>query len=578
MADNKPHGEDTPEGGMSDSGLGNLPPLSDFDSKDSVSSDSGLPPLGSFDSGISSEGGLPPISDIDIETPTPSGGAIKAMPPGFDKNISSTFSSGPQAAGAGFQDLAADSDFSPETPDIGPGPGQDSPMDTPMFDSAFGGGGDAFDAGLRTPAPTQAMETPMFGTAKPAAPQPGGFGFDQGAFGAGMDFGGVTPPPDFSPDTGMQGPVTPAPATAEELPKKKKAAKGGGSKTTMLVAVVVALIVGIALGPTALKYVPLPVPNPVQTELDAAKAKVAQLDKELKQYREKVGDKPGQPAKISKEELDKIEQQIIEKTAALNESTTKLDQTNTSLTEKQNALTQIEQDISKKTEDFVTAQEQYESLVNETAIVQARQKGLTAEVDRLTSLVGQLDEANQRSISVKETFAHNVDRLIIQIKESIPLTPEKYAHNKRLAEAESLRDQVSTAKWVTQDLQNAYTDLYLKELEIAASQDYFFAKVTVKDEMGNLVVKWAECVMQGNWGVYFWSVDGKNVGAYKNLGARHAPDWAFVEDMSPPVRQEIQDQVIAARVPGAQEKMEALVKGQVAQEVGSKLQKNFSSL
>ena len=121
----------------SDSGLGNLPPLSDFDSKPGVASDSGLPPLSDFDTGTSDHGGLPPISDIDIQTPEPTGGYVRPAPPGFDSGkkppAEEKFSST-----TGFQDLAADSDFSPETPEIGPGPGPDVNVDTPMFDSAFG--------------------------------------------------------------------------------------------------------------------------------------------------------------------------------------------------------------------------------------------------------------------------------------------------------------------------------------------------------------------------------------------------------------------------------------------------------
>ncbi|HPO15661.1 MAG TPA: hypothetical protein PLI09_19625 [Candidatus Hydrogenedentes bacterium] len=574
MADKKPNGK---EGGdmSSDSGLGNLPPLSDFDSKGS-GGDSGLPPLGGFDSPMSDEGGLPPISDIDVETPQPTGGNIKAAPPGFESKVASTFSSGPRPGGTGFQDLAADSDFSPETPEIGPGPGQDSPMDTPMFDSAFGGGPAAFDSGMRTPAPTQAMETPMFGGSQgPARGAGGGMGFDQGAFGGGMDFGGGTPPPDFSPDTDMQQAAAPV-----EM-KKGKAKKPGGGKMAAVITLVAGLIIGILVGPMALSYLPfdLPVPNPVRDKLLAAQAENKSLNERLQKYIASVGE-PGEGKKVSltKEERDKLEQDILAKKTELADVTTKLDGTNADLSSKQSALTAIEQDINKKTEEFVTAQEQYEDLQNETAIIQARQKGLVAEVDRLTSLVGQLDEANQRSMSVKEAFAHNVDRLIIQIKEGIPLTPEKYSAAKRLASAEDLRDMVSKAKWVTPELQQEYTSLYLKEMEIAASNDYFFAKVVVKDQFGNVVNKWAECLMQGNWGVYFRTFDGRNIGVYENIGAADAPQWVFKEDFTAAVRKDINGRIVAARVPGYEEKIKVLTEKQVAQNEGSTLQQNFDSL
>ena len=83
MADDKFFGEESQGEIISDSGLGNLPPLSDFDSQSGIgASDAGLPPLGGFDEvgrGGYDDGGLPPISDIDVETPQPSG--ISTPPP-----------------------------------------------------------------------------------------------------------------------------------------------------------------------------------------------------------------------------------------------------------------------------------------------------------------------------------------------------------------------------------------------------------------------------------------------------------------------------------------------------------------
>ncbi len=65
-----------------DSGLGNLPPLSDFESSAGGGGfDSGLPPLSAIDPSSDKDrisiGGLPPISDIPVETPIPTGGAIR---------------------------------------------------------------------------------------------------------------------------------------------------------------------------------------------------------------------------------------------------------------------------------------------------------------------------------------------------------------------------------------------------------------------------------------------------------------------------------------------------------------------
>src|SRR5690349_2816653 len=160
-------GSSSSSSGKDEGGLHSLPPLSEFDSASDGAggqSDSDLPPLDTpgdpDDEGFS---GLPPIVDIKVDTPavrpsdldtptpgkrtpakrtpsrrTPAGpGSAKTVatpsPAGFKTPSDSDLAS-PSDGGFGFQDFAADSDFSPETPEIGPGP--DSDIETPMFDSA----------------------------------------------------------------------------------------------------------------------------------------------------------------------------------------------------------------------------------------------------------------------------------------------------------------------------------------------------------------------------------------------------------------------------------------------------------
>lgn len=573
MAEDKHRDDESQEDSKlsSDSGLGNLPPLSDFDSRPGSPSDSGLPPLGDFDSGVSDQGGLPPISDIDVETPEPTGGYVRPAPPGFDSGR--TASSGPKfSSSSGFQDLAADSDFSPETPEIGPGPGPDINVDTPMFDSAFGGPGSGMDANMRTPAPTQAMETPMFGGSQPSM---GGGGFDQGAFGEGMDFGGGTPAPDFSPDTDLQQ----APPQAAGPKATKKGGGGGGNKAVAaMVALLIGVIVGILVGPMALSYLPfeLPVPNPVKVELTAAQSQIDKLRRDLDEYRRMP--QPSEQVSISPDELAKLEDDIRNKTSELSQKSADLDRVSSDLEEQRTALRAIEQDISDKTEEFVQAQEMFEDLQNETAIVQARQKGLIAEVDRLTGLVGELEVANQRSVAVKKAMETSMDRLIIQVKEGMPLTPEKFNHGARLQRVEQLRQDLASAKYVTPELQSKYTDLYINELRVAAAREYFFARLPVTDQFGNRVLKWAECVMNGNWSVYYRTLDGKNVGVYQNLTVGGAPEWGFKEDLPVRSQREIEERVMAARVPGYEEKIQVLAQKEVAALEGSSLQRTFESL
>ncbi|MCF6287082.1 MAG: hypothetical protein L3K26_18130 [Candidatus Hydrogenedentes bacterium] len=564
-----------------DSGLGNLPPLSDFDSG-GMDSDGGLPPLGGFDSGGTpvDSAGLPPISDIQVETPQPTGGNVKPAPPGFDSAVTDTFSSGTPGidtpagqtpseglspVGSGFQDLAADSDFSPETPEIGPGP--DSNVDTPMFDSAFGGGsGSGFGSG--TGAPTQAMETPMFGQA-PAGDQPG---FDAGAFGAGggaPDFAAGTPAPDFSPDTDMRAPVGGGMPSASEPGAGGK----GGSKMALVIAAVVALVIGIAA-----PYIPgvsSVLPNPMKEELQTASSQVStlQADVSAKQREidrlKKAGGEDG--VTVSPEE----EKRLTEAVLGLNE---KLKLAEAELTDKTKQLAARKTELDTKNDEYLTIEDKYDTLKSEFSITQARQRGLVSEVDRLTSQVGALEVADARRSATKSSLEHAVDRLYIQVKEGLPLTPEKYARNARIAAVESLREQLSGSKWVTPALQEAYTSLYLKELSIAQSQEYFYSKIPVIDSYGSRVLKWAECVMNGNQGVSYRTFDGKNIGVFSNQGTGENPAWGFMEGLIPVTRKEIENKIIASRVEGFEEKIQALAERQLAMEDGSGFQRAFSSL
>ncbi len=558
----------------SDSGLGNLPPLSDFDSQGGLGSDGGLPPLGSFDSESvgtpsDSDGDLPAISDIDVDTPNPTGGSSG----GFSSNVKDTFSSGspldtPAAGsggGAGFQDLAADSDFSPETPEIGPGP--ESNVDTPMFDSAFGGGDAGFSASVDTPSPTQAMETPMFGGGDGGAV--GGGGFDPGGFGGGMGGGGGfdagTPPPDFSPDTDLHAMATTG-AGAAPPPKR-----GGGAG--IAIAAVVALLIGIVAGPFVEGY--LPIPTPLKGEVTSLKNDVNRLEMEVKAAEGRANQGANQ---MSPEELAKLRNDMDQVLAELNENRPKLEELNADIAAATSELDAVENDLSLKTEEFLSAQKLFEDLQNETAIIQARQRGLIAEVDRLTGHVGELEVANERRIASKDALGHAIDRLYIQVAEGIPLTPEKYNHTERVAAVESLRDRLSETNWVTPALMNEYTDLYLKELAIGAGEEYFFARLAVKDQFGNTVRKWAECLMRGNWAVYYRTLDGKNVGIYKNLGDSETPRWGYTEEFPDRTKAEIEDMVFSSRVEGFEEKVLALAEKELASEPDTPWQKAYSSL
>ena len=461
--------------GGDESSLGNLPPLSDFDSTDAVS-EGNLPPLGSLSSGDDDledvSEGLPTPDDVRLDTPGPDKekGKQEASVPSFgetpafdtpDADLDTPEPSG----GFGFQDLAADSDFSPETPEIGPGP--DSDIETPMFDSAFGGdsgdfgSGNDFGGGQGTPAPTQAMETPMFEAGEDSG---GDFGFDNDAFGGsggsggGMGSGGDdigTPIPDFSPDTGVPpqsaGPATPAAPKRKARSPIQSALVGGGL-------VVLGLIIGVVAGPFADSFLSF-MPNPVRSELEEAQQTIEQQEQTIARMRGAV--ERGSDA-ITPEQLDALiaefEKVQQDKAQAENELAAITDE----LQDKQNQYALVLKDIEDKSAQFVEAQDQYDQLLNLMAITEARHEGLLAENDRLTDMVGQLEEANARRQATKDALVHGLALLDTHLTSSIPLTPADQSHASRVARAEALRSEALGARWVDPALMQEYTDLYLE--------------------------------------------------------------------------------------------------------------------
>lgn len=588
----------------SDSGLGNLPPLSDFDSGDGgfLESDMGsdLPPLSEMasDDGDESLGGLPPISQISVETPVPSGGSVKEEPFGmdaaeaFDTPTSDGNLDTPEPmGGAGFQDLAADSDFSPETPDIGPGP--DSDVDTPMFDSAFGGseGGFADTPSSGTPAPTQAMETPMFETGESSSGGAPSFGFDEGAFGGEGGtpptpggppaFDAGTPIPDFSPDTGMpgQGGALPMePAAAEDDGKKgkkaKKAKKGGLGILVVAVIVLVVGMVGVLMGPYASSALTF-LPNPLKEKLDKLEKDIGGKDAEIARLKKAL---PKEMMDLPPEER----QNLLDEVGALREEKTglktEIESKNSELEEIGISLGLAREDLAAKNQEVIEALDAHEDALNDESIVKAQRDGLQSEVTRLQDNVGSLEDADARRVATKDSLKHSIGLLAITIREGIPLTPRKYSHARRVQAIEALQTKVEEANWVGPDVLEEYTRLYIEELEIAKARDYFFAKIPVKDRFGNTSPKWAECLMNGNWSVFFRSLDGKHIGSHENTSLGNTPRYEFREILPEDVKKEIEQEIFASRVDDYEDKIRVIAQKEALTAEGTKMQKLFSSL
>lgn len=586
MAEKSNAGGKQPDKGKDENDLENLPPLSEFESSEGSGSDSGLPPLGGKEEPFS---GLPPISDIPVETPVPTGGAIKPPPSSIETGGRGRQTPRPSAPdtpvsdsafdtptltpaggrkGTGFQDLGTDSDFTPETPDIGIAP--ESEGETPMFDSSFGALSDAATT------PTQSMETPIFG----ATPQPGGrrSGFDDDAFGGGFGAAPGTPVPDFSPDTAAPTqPSTPPPVSAG--PPSGRAAPGrkGMGVAGVLVSIVlliVGLAVGILLGPMVshnMRGMPM---NPWKTELEQAQSQLSLLRNENEGYKRQIAEFMQQPPDqmtLTPEELDALRQQKADLTAEVAAVMEELQS-------RRNELSEIERDIELKSEDYLRAEQEYEDLVNQTSITMARRDGLLAEVDRLQSQVGLLEDADQRRIKTKEALEHAIDLLAITIREGIPLTPEKYSHAARVAAVEQLKAKASAANWVDPELVREYTALYRAELEVARSREYFFAKVPTRDRFGTDRDVWAECVMNGNWSVYYRTIDGKNVGIYQNVAESGAPRYEFVQALPPELLREVEATVQALRVKDYDQRIQTLADKQTLTETKTAAQKIYDSM
>ncbi len=575
------------EGEGEDDTAGNLPPLSSLDSSadSGFDSDMSLPPLGSLDfesSAEDSSGGLPPVEELSVQEPTPTGGAIKPPPPGFE---AARRGEGPEtepatpAAESGFQDLSADSHFPEVSSEISPGP--DSDMETPMFDSAFGGD-DINLGGEMTPAPTQTVDTPLFDTTA-ETPAPGGaeagLAFDEGAFdlGEGEAFeAGGTPMPDFSQDTGMPPEAAPM-AEAEEVPMERaKPARGGGPGVLVTVGIgLAAVIIGIIGGPFVAAKLSF-LPNPTAKELQAAQEQVAMQQRQITKLTQAQQDREG-PA-LTPEQIDEMIEQRDGLQAAIDMLTTQHDEAGAKFNSLRDDLAMITEEIEAKNEEYVETQDHYEELVNETSIVRARHMGLRAEVDRLTGQVGELEDADARRLASKEALEHDIERLAVAVKEGIPLTPEKYARSARLAAVEELKAKAEAAKWVTPELLKAYTELYQREMEIASTKSYFFANIPVTDRLGSMQMKWAECLMIGNWAVYYRTLDGKNIGIYEDVAESGPPRYAFREGLEGHVKKMLESQIFDSRVEDYEAKVKVLAQKQSIRESETSFQQAYNSL
>jgi len=568
-------------GGAAGEGMEDLPPLSDFESSED---DVGPAQTGGEEDEEDELGGLPPLSDLGVDESPAEGQRPEQgfeQPSDFATPASDSDFGGEEPGGTGFNDLTADSDFSPETPEFSPGPGPESDTETPTFDSAFGAPPD-------TSAPTQAMESPMFGAGGEGEEGGGEFqGFDEGAFGAEMGqspFGeGATPAPDFSADTGVTGAgaATPPPTgAAGQIPGGDTGGGGMGRTVLVVLGLIVIGLIGILAGPHVARQIEDTLPpalNPYVEVIDDLEAEIQRQEFVISDLRDSVREleETLDVADIPPEQLVEEIDQLVEQHEYYTEEVAELEQELAELEEERDL---VAEDLAQQQAEFVQVQQEYEDVLNETAIVEARQEGLLAEVDRLRDQVGELEEANERRAATLSALRSSAQELVSRIEGGIDLTPRRYARAGRIDRAENLLERIEQANWVEPELLDDYTDLYLEELEIAEMREYFFARIPVQDRFGTTRYKWAECLMNGNWSVYFRTIDGRQSGIYMNVADTGDPRYEVVLDIPRETARHVEEAVMHHRAPNYEEQVEALAEQDKELQTETGWQRAFRSL
>jgi len=382
-----------------------------------------------------------------------------------------------------------------------------------------------------------------------------------------------TPVPDFSPDTGAGGmPDTGMPPAATGAPPKKR-----GGTVGILVMVLVGLVmagVGFAASPFLIDKIPF-APNPQGDTIADQEGEISTLKNRVQGL---IRVSENAPEGLSQEKVDELITEHELRTRELNSTNANLSAAQGEYADLENQLLIVEADIEEKNGQFVEAQEMLEDVQNETVITQAQYDGLIAENSRLTDVVGELEVANSRRQATKDTLLHNIDLLVVQVQGGSPLAPQRFEHASRLAKVTALRDKVARAKWVDPPLLDQFTSLYLAELGIASSREYFFARIPVHDQLDIVRYVWAECLMNGNWSVYYSTIDGKHVGSYENAAGSGPPRYEFREELPGGMRGDILEAIKASRVEDYEDKVAVLEQKQKIYDDKTRMQTSFSSL
>lgn len=330
------------------------------------------------------------------------------------------------------------------------------------------------------------------------------------------------------------------------------------------------MIIGVAVGPR----LPIGFLNPAQAEVDQLEVQIQSKDQTIAGLRQELAAAEGrdETVDISPEQLENLRSRI-------DEATTQLNDVEGRLASNQAKLDTVEDQLETSRAEYAELEGALEDLNNQYAIVEARESGLQSEVQRLENLVGELEQANARRSLTKETLASNIEELEILIREGNALVPAEYDRMTRLEQVQELKARAAEAKWVDPALLTDYTEFYINELTIAGTREHFFAKIPVIDRFGTRSISWAECLMNGNWGTYYRTLDGEHTGLYQNVTLGPSAKFRFVEkELSDDAREQIAAEIASCRPPEYQEQRQMLLRKEKMFEDKPEYQRVFDSL
>jgi len=248
---------------------------------------------------------------------------------------------------------------------------------------------------------------------------------------------------------------------------------------------------------------------------------IRQLESRISAYNNAVGTE--QQAQTMAAELQ--ERRMAEATMETVREKTKL------LEEREARFDELGIYLDEINDSITTANEELNRTRSEVDIYTARREGLRGEVARFESLVGKLEAANNRRVSVKETLEESLTLFMVGLKESAPLVPPEFEKDKRIARTETLQNKLARTNWAYPALIQEFTDLFVDEIKLNSKQHYFIAKLPLEVK-GEKVDRWCECLALGTWAVYFQTIDRRIVGVFMNTAEVGRPTYEYITKMA----------------------------------------------